>query len=323
MNTPVIVVGRPRSGSTLFARILNESQDLFVLNDLYYLQQVDALEGFTSDEPHVVKNLAKELLITIEDRLQPDSLGIAGIESKEFISKQDQEKLETFTAQTLSESEHNWSSILATMMKYSANLFNKKIWGYNTPQDYLHLPRLQQAFPDAKFIFLMRDPRDVLLSYKHSGYLEGYFDSSRYHPILQALAWKSAMKCFWENQKQDNILLVKYEDLVRDTNQVLANVGNFVGTNFPLINLKDFGNNSSFKKKNKKELTNTEIWLCEQIAGQEMKEVGYSLSECQPCLKDVNDILDSTKKAVSFYLKKSFTSADIRKRVLKLVTAIW
>jgi hypothetical protein len=207
-------------------------------------------------------------------------------------------------------------------MQYSASLFGKKIWGYNTPQDYLHLPRLQQAFPNGKFIFVMRDPRSVLLSYKNSGYVEGYFDSSRYHPVLQALAWKSAMHCFWQNQKQDNILLVKYEDLVSDVNRVLADVGSFIGTKFPQVNLHDFGNNSSFKNKKKKKLTDTEIWLCEQIVGQQMKEVGYSLCEQQPSIKDLNDLFSSTRKALSFYLTNSLTSADIRKRVIKLAQAI-
>ncbi len=81
--------------------------------------------------------------------------------------------------QCLRQPNHTWSSLLGSIMEYNAHLFGKKIWGYNTPQDYLHLPRLQQAFPQAKFIFVMRDPREVMRSYKYMDYLKDYHDPAR------------------------------------------------------------------------------------------------------------------------------------------------
>ena len=40
--SPIFVVGQPRSGSTLLTRILNEARELFVINDFYVLQKIDA-----------------------------------------------------------------------------------------------------------------------------------------------------------------------------------------------------------------------------------------------------------------------------------------
>lgn len=321
MNSPIIVVGRPRSGSTLFTRILNESPDFCVINDFYYLQHVDSLGGFTRQDIPLLKDLTRYILLTLKDRQEEDIQGLAGIEFNDFLSPDKETKLINFIEQCLKQDDHNWSSIFNSIMQYNANLFNKKNWGYNTPQDYLHMPRLKQAYPEAKFIFVMRDPRSVLCSCKYLEYLEGYHDPARYHPILQALGWKSAMKSFFAHQEKDHVLFVRYEDIVKDANQVLAQVGDFVNSKFPRINIEDFGTNSTFKHKKKNKLTKTEIWLCEKIAGQEMQAAGYTLENCQPCIEDLRDLFQVTQRSLKFYLTNSFASKDIRKRVLNLAKA--
>ena len=319
-SSPIIVVGRPRSGSTLFTRLLGESSNLCVINDFYYLQYVDSLGGFSRQDSELIKSLAEHILFTLKDRQEPDENGLAGIECKSALTQSQIEDLERFVAQCSSQQNHDWASLFATIMKYNASLFGKEIWGYNTPQDYLHIPKLQEAYPDAKFIFVMRDPRAVMRSYKYLEYKENYHDPARYHPILQAIAWKSAMESYKSYQHQDNFMLVKYEDIVSDTNKTLTEVGGFIGVDFPEVNLKTFGNNSTFQGQNKvkKELSNTEIWICEKMIGEEMQEAGYSLENIQPSLKDIQYMSYITARSFSFYLKNSLFSSDIRKRVLKL-----
>lgn len=321
MNNPIIVVGRPRSGSTLFTRILNESQDLCILNDFYFLQYVDSLGGFDHQDPQILADIAEYIVSTLKNRYKPDHLGLAGIESDQLMTPDKERKLKAFVNSTLAQPGHNWSSIMASIMQYNASLFGKKTWGYNTPQDYLHLRRLQKAFPQAKFVFVMRDPRAVLCSYKYMDYLEGYHDPARYHPLLQAIAWKSAMRSFLKHQHQDNILLVKYEDIINDVNQVLTNVGDFIGSKFPQTDLSNFGNNSTFKNKPKNKLTDTEVWMCEQIVEQEMQSAGYSLQNCKPSLKDMKNMLNLTYTSLKFYFKNSLISRDTRNRVFNLAKA--
>lgn len=321
MNNPIIVVGRPRSGSTLFTRLLNESQDLCIVNDFYYLQYVDSLGGFNHQNTHLLKDMARQIFVTLKDRYKPDYSGNAGIECAQFLTLNREKKLKNFIKKSLNQPDHNWSSLFGSIMQYCASLFGKKQWGYNTPQDYLHLPRLQEAFPQAKFIFVMRDPRAVLCSFKYLDYLEGYHEPAGYHPVLQAIAWKSAMKSFLKNQHQDNVFLVKYEDLISNVNQVLGDVGDFVGSKFPQVNLSNFGSNSTFKNKQKNELTATEIWICERIARREMQLAGYTPQNRRPSFKDVGNMLYLTNRSLKFYCQKSLISADTRKRLLSLAKA--
>ncbi len=319
---PIIIVGRPRSGSSIFTRLLNESPDLFIVNDFYYLQYVDSLEGFSQQSDDLVRQLGQKILLTLEDRYVRNHDGIEGIECAYVLTAEKKAKLETFVKKSISQPNHNWASIVDSIMQYNSLLFGKIIWGYNTPQDYLFIPNLRQNFPNAKFIYVMRDPREVLRSYKFVNYRAGFYDPDCYHPILQAIAWKSAMNSFLENQHKNNFLLIKYEDIINDVNQVFTNVGNFVGSKFPPIDLNDFGNNSTFKNKQKKQISDTEIWLCEQICRKEMLAAGYSLQNCQPSIKDLSEMFEITKKSSSFYLKKFLASNNMRKRILNLARSL-
>jgi len=318
-TSPLFVVGMPRSGSTLLTRLLNESQDLFIVNDFYYLQYVESLNGFERNDSNLNQDLAQYILKLIKGRIErPDS---PPIECGLMLSEADTRELESYATQCGKQADLNWATILTNIMEFSANLVGKKIWGYNTPQDYLHIDKLLHKFPDAKFIFLMRDPRSVIRSYKYVT-SNGYHDTNRYHPILQSMAWKASIRTYnnWKDLKPEQFLLIFYEELIEKTNEALAKVGDFTSAKFSSIDLNDFGNNSSFQGKNKRSLSDTEIWLCEKVAGQEMLNMGYSLSGKKPQLQDSGYLLNISQKAALFYVQKSLTSKDIRKRVLNLIT---
>lgn len=316
-KSPLVVVGMPRSGSTLFTRLLNESEDLFIVNDFYYLQYVESINGFENNDSSVNQDLAQYILKLIKGRIErPDS---PEIECGLTLSQSDEKKLEEYVIKYSQKSELNWSELLTQIIEFSANLVEKKIWGYNTPQDYLHIEKLRNEFPDAKFIFLMRDPRSVIRSYKYVTSNE-YHNTNRYHPILQSMAWRTSLQSYytWKDIQPEHFLLVLYEELIEKPNEILAKISNLTGARFPHIDLNNFGNNSSFRGKTKQSLSDTEIWLCEKVVSQEMEKLGYSLSEKKPRVKDLGPLLKTTQKMMGFYLQKSLTSKDIRTRIVNV-----
>jgi hypothetical protein len=317
MTSPVIVVGMPRSGSTLLTRILNESSELFIVNDFYFLQYVDSINRLDTKNLETGKILAKDIVRRIQARIErKDS---PELECGLYFSGEDEQKLKKFIRNQLNLEKSTWYDLLEQIMSFSASLLGKKSWGYNTPQDYLHIPRLKRHFPNAKFIYMMRDPRAVLRSYKYVK-SNGYHETNRYHPILQGLAWRTAIQSFLQQKSQGNCILIRYEDLIANTNTELSRLSKFLGCNFSQININRFGNNSSFKNKNKKlSLSDTEIWLCEQITGKEMQAVCYTLSGVKPRFKDAAFMTYLTARASIFYLSKIILSADVRKRVTKLL----
>lgn len=320
LPNPIIVVGMPRSGSTLFTRLLNESPNLSIVNDFYYLQYVDSLNGFKKNDPKIQQALQSYVLRMIQERILPPNS--QDITFSLFLSPEQEQELVDFAEDLKRQPDVNWAESLSKLMEFSAKLQGKKIWGYNTPQDYLHIDRLQQEFPQAKFIYVMRDPRSVIRSYKYYGNIapEGQKEAARYHPILQALAWRTSIRSFLARKEQepDKFTLVLYEDLVKNTNQTLGKLGDFLNVQFPKLDLANFGNNSSFKNKHKEGVKSSEIWLCEKIAGQEMEKIGYELSSKKLVYKDLGYLAYLTNRVFSYYCKNFLISNDIRKRVFKL-----
>lgn len=315
-SSPVVLVGMPRSGSTLFTRLLNESADLFMVNDFYFLQHVDAENGFDKvlDEKLAI-DLAKDLVDRIRARVErPDSPPIeCGLQMS---SQQEQELISFALAQAAKEGQ-TWNSLLQAIMLKAGSLLGKSRWGYNTPQDHLHLDRLFEAFPDLTVIFLLRDPRDTIRSYKNVTE-NGYHAPNRYHPAVQALMWRTAVRRYLhEHEQKRKVMMVRYEDVVEDTNTTFQKIASFADIDIPAIDLSTFGNNSSFAEKKKYyQLCETEISVCESVASQEMKTLDYETSGSRVHIKEVGYLMFITLRLLSFYLTKSISSQDSRKRLV-------
>jgi hypothetical protein len=318
-NSPLIVVGMPRCGSTIFTRLLNESPDLLMINDCYYLQYVDAINGFSNNDYATKVKLVEYLEELLIRRIKrPESTGIGcGL----MISNEQEAKIKEFLRNFDANQQEDWVSILTDIMSFSADTAGNKIWGHNTPQDYLNLDLIESKFPHSKFIFMIRNPISMLGSYKFILKEEEYNnDNLRYHPVLQTLAWRTSVRAFLDYKKRhpDRILLVRYEDLVADTKKTLSQVASFLDVNFPPLDVSDFSNNSSFQGKKRQTITDTAMWICEKIAGQEMQQLEYNLLGKKPRIKDLGNLLAVSLRVTRYYLFNLITSSDIRKRVLKL-----
>ena len=78
------------------------------------------------------------------------------------------------------------------------------------------IPDILGIYPNARFLFLVRDPRDVALSYKK--YLGFNFFT------FGIWKWQDSVKAYNFLKKRGDVLLVKYEDLVADPNQEVKRI---------------------------------------------------------------------------------------------------
>ncbi len=157
---------------------------------------------------------------------------------------------------------------------------------------YEFLPFLLFNFPESKFIYQTRDPRDMALSWKkNADHLGGVVKAARQWQKDQ----QSTLKNFLELEKIGKAYFVRYEDLISDADRYTSEMIEFLGLpqdsnieNFHKDELtqKNAGmikawNNLSQgvikdnKKKYIKELTEDEIKAIEKICYFEMKFLGY------------------------------------------------
>lgn len=105
--------------------------------------------------------------------------------------------------------------------------------------------------PNSKFIYLVRDGRDVAASEKS-------IDIRKRHIFLLAERWlkeqNKALNVF-QNLDRDRIIIVKYEDLLKDTETTLRKVCDFIGVEYSNQLLK-FYNKREIKDQSKK----SEFW---------------------------------------------------------------
>lgn len=102
-------------------------------------------------------------------------------------------------------------------------------------------PRYPELYP--KTIYIMRDPRSVMVSYYHHALhdtgeygwgLEAFVDEMLTHGCIRRLEpelvrWDRHVNYWLERSKQQPVKFVRYEDMKRDRRRVLKEVLEFVG----------------------------------------------------------------------------------------------
>ncbi len=317
MSAPIFVVGLPRSGSTLLSRVLNESADILSVNDLYYLQAVLA-QNATGETlaPDMAAHLLDALLEVLITRGSVNTKFIGQFELSSAQAADIREAvLELAQAGGL-----DWAGLMDQTLSRAAALVGKSRWADKTPQNFMHMDLLRQAFPEAKFIFLLRDPRSTLASFKFASG-PGH-DRRRYHPKIYALYWRTAARALVREQERDDVMVLRFEDLKGNVAGVSKLLGEFLGTEIPAVDLTMVGDNSSFKGRARQPLTSTETWMVQRTCNAEMVELGYKLEPASHCLADVPEMLWLTLRCGVFQLARLLFSRNARKRIITLAGRI-
>lgn len=101
----------------------------------------------------------------------------------------------------------------------------KQRLGDKTPHYFEILPELATLFPDAVFIYLVRDGHDVAISWIDAGW-ERYYE--------HGFEWPRAMACLHRDRRAypDRVLQVHYEDLVQRAEDTVRRICDFLGEDF-------------------------------------------------------------------------------------------
>lgn len=314
---PVFVMGLPRSGSTLLSRILNFSPEILSVNDLYFLQGVFAedVEDRILSVPQV-KHLSDLLLKVIDTRANAND---------EFIGQFQisPEKIEEIRGRVLdghNKQEMRWFELMDFILSSVAFEAGKSKWADKTPQNFYHFNLIARRFPNARFIFLFRDPRYILASYKYASG-DGH-DSRRYHPLIYALYWRSAVRFFMRLGHDSRVLMVRYEDLLTSASTVCSKLSDFLSTSIEQTDLSSLGHNSSFGGRGRRTITSTEAWLCQKVCHLEMQRLGYKPDDVRPRLSHLPELLIISARFLAFQLWRVASDGDSRQRIRTYISGL-
>lgn len=209
--SPVFVVGAPRSGTTLlYHMLLSAGGFAYYRAETHAYSLVGPRFGWLRSERHrfAFWNLACNGFLF-------QRAGISTEEAQAIVLTQTRDV----------------GSFLGNFMSAICQAQDVPRWAECTPDHALFLRTIAQDFPDARFIHILRDGRDVALSLARQQWIQRLPLDSAPPEVAAGFYWEWLVQRARRdgNQLADRFLEVRFEDLVQDPRRTLAVIGPFIG----------------------------------------------------------------------------------------------
>lgn len=197
------IVGAPRSGTTLLRLMLDAHPALAMPPETGFLPAVLALRSRAG--PEAFLSLVTGFETWPDFGLEVRDLGTA---------------LRDLTPFSLADA-------VRAFYRLYARRFGKRLWGDKTPDYGLHLPAIQSLLPEARFIHLIRDGRDVALSLRPLWFAPSRRMQDLARHWVQRVSTTRAL-----GRGSPPYLEVRFEDLVRRPADQLALLCRFLDLDY-------------------------------------------------------------------------------------------
>lgn len=303
-----------RSGTTLLARMLDSHSKIAILPETWVyvvLDRLGCLEEFSDfwQMPLFFDEVWENL-----QRYQDPAASVLAREAARRVG---------YVGPT--------APILETLGRAYAKEKNARIWGEKTPGHALWLPQIQTLFPKARILFMVRDPRDVLVSYD-----DRWDDGERDTNYLVSSA--SLLKYYMDHLLHrpsfppEQIRWVRYESLVSEPSPELEKICEFLGVDYEPSMLSFYHRQASVQRdmpegehhallqrptttekigRFREALSPSQIALVERLLSEEMHSLNYPISVYRDVLFSTAE-RKSFAKAEQYY--KEMVAGDIRRR---------
>lgn len=271
-NTPFFIFGCPRSGTSLLSKMLGAHPNLGIPGESHFYNNIYPAVMRHADLAHTATRarLVLEMLRTEHIQMWVPSPSVA----------------ETLSAVT----QYDFHGVVDALMTTWAKSQGKMRWGEKTPQHTLCWRRILPAFPRARVINVVRDGRDVALSYKRA-----FFGPKHVYPLAQR--WEQYLRSAEEARAflgEEAYLQVRYEDLLAHPEQELRRICSFLEEDFNLSMLTYYESQSGRRReprnahnlclpiissnvgKWRTEMSLRELRIFEALAGSTLERYGYT-----------------------------------------------
>ncbi len=152
-------------------------------------------------------------------------------------------------------------------------------WGDKTPHYIAEIDVIYSLFPNAKFLHIIRDGRDVALSLLERNWgPNNLYSAARYWRKLN-----EENELIGALQNEGKLYSLRYEDLLDETEEHVKNIYSFLNTDISSDSVASLCSKVKKQNKNKweKKLTANEIKTFENVASNTLSRLGYKTSHPQ------------------------------------------
>jgi len=210
-NTPFFIVGCGRSGTTLLRLMMTGHSGIEIPPETWFI--LSLVRKFSLRDELMPSDVAEVVTLITDDYRWPD-MGMAA---------------DSFLNRALALERPHLVDVINIIYDHHLGLSKKRRFGDKTPA-YIEIVReLGDLYPGAKFIHLLRDGRDVAISFIHLGWIGGYRCYERDFEWTRALRFRDAYR---QTDLDHRILDIKYEDLLREPEATVRAICDFLGEDF-------------------------------------------------------------------------------------------
>ena len=204
-EAPIFIVGMPRSGTTLLTSMLSAHPRIAIAPETHYL-------CYWMREHRNLKLWSEQEFDSFWQTLSRSQrfsyFGVDANKTRERI---------------LAKGTPSHQHIFEGWLEEYANSINKPRWGEKTPLHHQHLHQLFTWFPDARVIWILRDPRAVAASLIKVPWASAYIH-------VHAERWHKSLLSFERDWQRDSrVMLLQYEKLIQQPEKCLTNLFQFIG----------------------------------------------------------------------------------------------
>lgn len=242
--TPLFLVGCARTGSTLLRHVLNHSPLVTIAPETHFMRRARHLGLATRLAEAASPSTLRALVDTLYAVDRHSGTGYwawlrRNVERDEFLER----------LAATDRTERSLFTLLVDLFAERSGHEGLAVWGEKTPSHLMFVPTLVDWFPDARIIHTFRDPRGMYASELRRR-RQGRWGPKRILPWLPdalidpilgpveavraAIVWRRALRldATYRRLLGDRYRLVRFEDLVREPEQVLRAVCDLIGVPF-------------------------------------------------------------------------------------------
>lgn len=208
-NAPFFLIGAGRSGTTLLRLILLGHSRLHIPPESWFLEDL-------------VRELPRTGILTASETARAVELVTSHRRWPDFAIGTD-----AFRRQVFSLPEPTLRDVVDLIYSAELRIAGKARFGDKSPTYFKIVPDLLELYPDAQFIHLIRDGRDVAISCIDTRWVR-YYERDKFL-WLQAMKWREVHR---HSSYAARILEIRYEDMVQDPEATARTICIFLGEPF-------------------------------------------------------------------------------------------
>lgn len=271
MQGPIFLVGAGRSGTTMLRLMLNQHPLIRIPSEAWFIGNLIDHLPLTGPLSSAQLDLACRLILS-HDRWKD-------WQCEDHILRDTVHALPNPTL----------SNLIDRIFRSCSGLGDKSVWGEKSPRHSYYVTALHTLFPEARFIHIVRDARDVCTAMLLRNWYEGSVRRC-------AMSWDgmvgSAMRA--REFGPDRYLQISFEDLIRNPESVLRSACQFLHMDY-LPRMLDYSSNVKAdiklwetdiheKLRRSPDLSEIGKWralklwqllIIESLVGENLKKAGY------------------------------------------------